>query len=298
MNKKTKVLIIAGTTATGKTDLAIALAQKYNGEVISADSRQIYRRLDIGTAKVTPAETQGVPHHLIDIVDVHETYTADQFCHDARAAIADISARGKLPIIAGGTYFYVDLALGRISSPKVAPNPVLRAELEARPADELYARLSAADPTRAAEMDPLNARRLVRALEIVATLGTVPKTETKALYNTLWLGIERERDAIRERITTRALEWLANGFKAEVQWLLTQDLTHERIAEFGFEYTVGAAWVRGEITDNEFVEQIVAKNWQYAKRQMTWLKRNEEIHWMTAGNDTVASAHVTNWLQD
>ena len=298
MNKKTKVLIIAGTTATGKTDLAIALAQKYNGEVISADSRQIYRRLDVGTAKVTPAEMQGVPHHLIDIVDVHETYTADQFCHDARAAIADISARGKLPIIAGGTYFYVDLALGRISSPKVAPNPVLRAELEARPADELYARLSAADPTRAAEMDPLNARRLVRALEIVATLGTVPKTETKALYNTLWLGIERERDAIRERITTRALEWLANGFKAEVQWLLTQDLTHERIAEFGFEYTVGAAWVRGEITDNEFVEQIVAKNWQYAKRQMTWLKRNEEIHWMTAGNDTVASAHVTNWLQD
>jgi len=298
MNKKTKVLIIAGTTATGKTDLAIALAQKYNGEVISADSRQIYRRLDIGTAKVTPAETQGVPHHLIDIVDVHQTYTADQFCHDARAAIADISARGKLPIIAGGTYFYVDLALGRISSPKVAPNPVLRAELEALPVDELYARLSAADPTRAAEMDPLNARRLVRALEIVATLGTVPKTETKALYNTLWLGIERERDAIRERITTRALEWLTNDFKAEVQWLLTQDLTHERIAEFGFEYTVGAAWVREEITDNEFVEQIVAKNWQYAKRQMTWLKRNEEIHWMTAGNDTVASTHVTNWLQD
>lgn len=296
--QKPKVLVIAGSTATGKTDLAINLAQQFDGEVISADSRQIYRKLDIGTAKVTKEEMQGVPHHLIDIVDVRDSYTADQFAHDAQTAIADITARGKLPIIAGGSFFYVDVALGRISSPQVAPNPVLRAELELLPTATLYERLREADPSRAATMDPYNKRRLVRALEIVEALGSVPSTNVDELYDALWLGITRERDDIRARIAKRAEQWLIDGFKEEVQWLLSQNLSPEQLNEFGFEYTIGVAWARNEITDQEFIEQICAKNWQYAKRQRTWLKQNESIQWIEAGDITTANKLVTNWLED
>lgn len=298
MSEKPHVLLVAGTTASGKTDLAIALAKEFNGEVISADSRQVYRKLDIGTAKVTTEEMQGVPHHCIDVADIDEVYNAEHFVAAARAAITDITARGKLPIIAGGTYFYIDLALGRSSSPSVDPNPTLRKALETLPVETLFAKLQAQDPARAATMDPQNKRRLIRALEIVSSLGSVPPTQTEEHYNTLWLGIERERDTIRNRITNRATQWLVDGFKAEVEWLLTQNLPPERLREFGFEYTVGAAWVCGEINDAEFVEQIVAKNWQYAKRQLTWLRGNKDIVWLDAEKPLVKQAKplLQDWL--
>lgn len=292
-----KVLVIVGSTASGKTGLAVELAKKCHGEVISADSRQVYRGLDIGTAKATPAEMQGIPHYGIDVADVDEVYTAKDFVEAGQAAITDIVARGKLPIIAGGTYFYVDILLGRATMPEVPPNQALRAELEAMSAAELFAELRERDSARAATIDPNNKRRLVRALEIIAAVGRVPEIPSAERYDTLWLGIERSREDIRRRIETRAHAWLTNGFRDEIAWLLSQNLPPESIAEFGFEYSIGIAWHKGELTDEEFVEQIVAKNWQYAKRQLQWLKKNDRIHWLPPEVLDTAPVLVTNWLQ-
>ena len=294
---KDKVLVIVGSTASGKTGLAVELAMQFNGEVISADSRQVYRGLDIGTAKATPGEMQGIPHHCLDVANVDEVYTAKDFVEAGQAAIADITTRGNLPIIAGGTFFYVDLLLGRATMPEVPPNQTLRTELEAMSAAELFAELRERDSARAATIDPNNKRRLVRALEIIAAVGRVPEIPSEERYDTLWLGIERSREEIRCRIEKRAQQWLSADFKNEIAWLLEQNLSPERIAEFGFEYSIGIAWYRGELNDEEFVEQIIAKNWQYAKRQLQWLKRNENIHWLTPDKLDTAPVMVTNWLQ-
>lgn len=297
MVSKPKVLVIVGSTASGKTSLAIEIAKQYNGEIISADSRQVYRGLNIGTAKVTESEMQGIPHHCIDVADVHEIYTAKDFVYDGETAISDITNRGRLPIIAGGTFFYVDLLLGRVNMPEVPPNHAFRVELEAMSAAELFAELRERDNARAATIDPNNKRRLIRALEIIAAIGRVPDIPTEEHYNTLWLGIKLSREDIRDRLKIRAYEWLTGGFEQEIAWLLKQDLTPERIAEFGFEYAVGIAWYRGELTNEEFIEQITAKNWQYAKRQLQWLKKNERINWLTPNALDTALAMVTNWFQ-
>ncbi len=169
-DEKPKILVIVGATASGKTALSIDLAKQYTGEIISADSRQIYKTLNIGTGKVTTKEMDGIPHHLIDVVYPTETYNADDFKKDAKKAIVDIISRGHLPIIAGGTFFYVDTLLGRITTPNVPPNPQLRRTLEAMSAEELYNELRERDQRRALEMDPQNKRRLVRALEIISAL--------------------------------------------------------------------------------------------------------------------------------
>jgi tRNA dimethylallyltransferase len=295
---KEKVLVIVGSTASGKTTLAVEIAKQFDGEVISADSRQVYRGLYVGTAKATPEEMQGIPHHGIDVVNVKDVYTAKDFVRDGQAVIADITARGKLPIIAGGTFFYVDLLVGRATMPEVPPNQALRTELEAMSVEELFAELRERDSARATTIDPNNKRRLIRALEIITAIGRVPEIPPDEPYDTLWLGIERTRDDIRARIQARAQHWLTDGFRDEIAWLLTQDLTPERLAEFGFEYNTGIAWYRGELSDDEFVDEIVAKNWQYAKRQLQWLKRNESIHWLNSEQLSEAPTLVTNWLKD
>lgn len=297
MDTKSPVLVIIGTTASGKTALAVELANRFDGEVISADSRQVYRGLDIGTAKVTAEEMQGVPHHLLDVADVSEVYNAADFVRDGQAAIADITTRGKLPIIAGGTFFYVDLLLGSTTMPKVPPNPQLRAELETMSTDELFAELRERDSARAATIDPHNKRRLVRALEIIAALGHVPRIPTDQPYHPLWLGITRSKDELRERFAKRAKSWLHNGFREEVRWLYNQAVSPQQLAEFGFEYSLGHLLQEETITEAEFIEQFTAKNWQYAKKQQTWLKRNENIQWLSPMQlPEAAETLVANWL--
>lgn len=297
-NANAKVLVVVGATASGKTSLAVSLATQFVGEVISADSRQVYRQLDVGTAKITPEEQQGIPHHCLDVANVNDVYTAQQFVADASAAITDITSRGKLPIIAGGTFFYVDLLLGRATMPAVPPNPELRAKFEALSTDELFAELRELDANRAASIDPHNKRRLVRALEIISSLGHVPKIPSEEPYDTLWLGIDRSKEDLRARYQTRAEAWLNSGFREEMQWLLAQNLPASRIDELGFEYVLGRALVTGEITETEFVEQFIAKNWQYAKRQLTWLRKNEAIHWLQPDDTAAATPTVTKWLED
>jgi tRNA dimethylallyltransferase len=294
---KTKIIVVVGATASGKSSLAIDLAQKFSGEVISADSRQVYRGLDIGTAKVTPDEMAGVPHHLLDVATPDQVYTAADFKRDATEAIAGIINRGHLPIIAGGTFFYIDILLNRMSMPAVPPNPDLREKLEQQTTAELFEILQARDPNRAATIDQANRRRLIRALEVIETLSTHPPTELlDAPYEVLWLGIERTKEDLRQRYQKRAEEWLNGSFGTEVKQLLANSVTRERLEEIGFEYRLMLDYLDGKLTDEAFIARAIEKNWQYAKRQLTWLKKNYEIKWFTPEETEQLTETVTTFL--
>lgn len=308
---KPKVIVIVGPTASGKTALAIELAKACSGEVISADSRQVYKRLDIGTEKVTATEMDGVPHHLIDIVDTDSVYSATDFKRDADIAIHDIAARGKTPIIAGGTFFYIDILLGRITSPEVPPNAALRTELETKTTDELYAQLHTLDPRRAADIDSDNPRRLMRAIEIATALGSVPEAAaTECPYTVLTIGIAVDREAHKLTIKNRAGDALTRGLIAETHTLLTgtDPIPADRLFEIGLQYREVAAWIDTHHTDLPdladsstidpvLIEQLTTRlgevNWQYAKRQLMWLKRDETIVWF----DRTDTEQITQQVQ-
>ena len=277
---KPKIIAVVGPTASGKTALSIELAKRFNGEVISADSRQVYRGLDIGSGKVTEAEMQGVPHHLIDIADISYRYTGADFVRDAKAAIADITARGKVPIIAGGTFFYLDLLRGKMSTAEVEPNLELQAELEKLTTEELFRKLSLADSARAATIESSNRRRLIRALEIIQTLGSVPPpTRTESEFDWLIFGIDIERDTLNARIEERMLQRLKNGMREEVEALLAAGASAERLVDFGLEYRFLTRNIQKEIPYEVMTEKLFTKIKQFAKRQKTWLKRDTEIIW-------------------
>lgn len=278
---KQPLIIIVGPTAAGKTSLSIKLATQYAGEVISADSRQVYRGLDLGSGKVTKDEMQGVPHHLLDIADPMSVYNASDFVRDAKQAIADIAKRQHLPIIAGGTFFYIDSLLGRLSLPAVAPNEALRAELESLSITELYDRLKALDGARAASVDQANPRRLVRAIEIASALGQVPThTNTETPYRALTLGILIDKDTLHHNIHVRLLERLEAGMIAEVEELLESGVTHERLESLGLEYRYVSRHLRGLLDYERLITELETKIRQFAKRQYTWLKRDESIVWV------------------
>lgn len=279
--KKPKAIAIVGPTASGKTALSIALAQHFNGEVISADSRQVYRGLDIGSAKVTSDEMAGVPHHLIDIVDPTVVYTGADFKRDGDVALSDITARGKLPIVAGGSFFYLELLKGTMSSAPVPPNPTLRAELENKTTTELFAELSVRDPKRAEVIDADNPRRLIRALEIIDAVGVVPEVPTDELsYDWLTIGIDVPVEILNERIHTRILDRLKIGMIEEVETLHSSDVSWERLEAIGLEYRYTAYYLQNKLTREEMVEQLTNKSRQFAKRQRVWLKRDQSIIWL------------------
>ena len=297
MNKP-KVLVLVGPTASGKTALSIELAKHFSGEVISADSRQVYRALDIGTEKISPAEMQGVRHHLIDVVDVGTIYTAADFKRDATEAIGEICSRSHLPIIAGGTFFYVDVLLGKVPTADVEPNEELRAYLNDFNTEALYRQLEEVDPERAMNIDRHNKRRLIRALEIVAAKGLVPTTTSEQKqYDTLILGVERTRTELRTRIRARAEAALKRGLVAETKKLLEQQVSAGRLSEIGLEYRLVLAYLNGTLAESELVDQLEAKVWQYAKRQLTWLKRDTSIIWVDPLDREAIFSTVRDWLE-
>lgn len=296
MNARPKVLSIVGPTAAGKTSLSIALAKNYDGEVISADSRQVYVGMDLGTGKVTPEEMEGVPHHLLDVAAASEVYTATDFARDGKAALLAILEKKKLPIIAGGTFFYVDMLLGRSTAPEVPPNWELREQLEQLSTTELYEQLQAADPQRAATIDQHNGRRIVRALEIIAALGSVPVQKPEEAYDVLTLGIDIDKETLHHNIHVRLLERLDEGMVAEVEKLLAAGVTHERLEALGLEYRYLSRYLREEITYEEMKAQLEAKIRQFAKRQMTWLKRDETIVWADKNDTNTIFSTVDAWL--
>lgn len=286
--QKPKVIAIVGPTASGKTALSIDIATRFNGEVVSADSRQVYRGMDLGTGKVTATEMAGIPHHLIDIADPQtDTYTGADFECAARTAIDDITSRGKLPIIAGGTFFYLDLLRGLRSSAPVPPNDQLRTELEKKSTGELSVELTAKDPRRAAAIDHANRRRLIRALEVVAALGSVPEvTQNDSPYNMLMLGIDVPIDILNERIHRRITNRIDQGMIQEIATLHESGVSWDRMNSFGLEYRSVASHLQGNITQTEMVEELAVKTRQFAKRQRLWLKHDTSIKWLPFPADT------------
>ena len=277
---KPKVISIVGPTASGKSALAIDLALLFNGEVISADSRQVYRELDLGSGKVTTEEMKGIPHHLLDVANVNHTYTGTDFVKDANLALSDILKREKLPIIAGGTFFYIELLKGGSQSAPVEPNPALRAELEQLSDEQLFAKLDNLDSERAQNIDSKNRRRLIRALEIIDSLGKVPTISKKeSNYDFLTIGIKINKDLLKQRIEQRLSDRLEKGMIEEVENLLKNDISSVRLHDLGLEYRYITEYLEDKITYEEMKEKIVIKSLQFAKRQYTWLKRDKSIFW-------------------
>ena len=269
---KERVLCIAGPTASGKSSRAVAEALGRGGEVISVDSRQVYRGLDIGTEKITREEMRGVPHHLLDIRDAREDYSAGDFVTDAARLIREISARGKLPILAGGTHFYFDALLHGLPEGTDA-NPALRRELEALQTEELYAQVVARDARRAAELDPQNRRRLIRALEIIEMRGEVPARPNLApSYDAEWIVIDPPREELRARIDARLASAVARGLVDEVRQV-REEAGDARLRELGLEYRIVGEFLRGERTEASLVIALSSKLWQYARRQKAWLRK-------------------------
>lgn len=299
-NQKPKAIAIVGPTASGKTSLSITLAKHFNGEVISADSRQVYKGMDIGTGKVTVPDMDGVPHHLLNIANpATDTYTGADFTRDGSSILTDITARGKLPIVAGGTFFYLELLQGKMQSAPVAPNRKLRAELELKSDEELFALLEAQDPRRAELIDRDNPRRLIRALEIIDALGAVPEvTPVDSPYQWLTLGIDVPTEILHERIYQRIIDRLAEGMIEEVTTLHENGVSWGRLDSFGLEYRYLGRYLQNHITRDEMITELNNKTRQFAKRQLTWLKRDPNIVWLPFPVDTSKTIiHVEEFLK-
>ena len=285
---KQKLLVILGPTASGKSSLAVNLAKRYSGEVISADSRQIYTGLDIGTGKITQKEMGDIPHHLLNILDVGKKFSVVNFKENADRAIHSVHTGGKLPILAGGTGLYIRAVIDNWLPPEVPIDQILRNTLSDKSPDELFALLQKTDPERARAIDKNNSRRLVRALEITHTLGSVPKIEIsfpkdyeQSPYNVLQIGLLLEDAELRKRIQMRVTERIKNGFIKEVEEL-SKKLSQEQLYEIGLGYRIIAEYPGQMRTKESLIEAITASEWQYAKRQMRWFKRDSRIIWINA----------------
>lgn len=281
-DSKLKATAIVGPTASGKTALSISLAQHFNGEVISADSRQVYRGMDLGTGKVTASEMEGIQHHVLDVANpATDIYTGADFVRNGTQALSDITALGKLPIVAGGTFFYLELLQGKMQSAPVPPNPVLRADLEKKSGEELFNLLADKDPRRAELIDRDNPRRLIRALEIIDALGAVPEViPVDSPYAWLTLGIDVPTETLHERIYQRIIDRLDLGMIEEVETLHAQGITWERLESFGLEYRYLARYLQNQLTREQMITELNTKTRQFAKRQLTWLKRDPKIVWL------------------
>lgn len=272
--KKPKIIVIIGPTASGKSDRAIRLAKKYNGEIVSADSRQVYRGMDIGSGKVTKREQRMAPHHLLDVASPTRNYTVVHFQRDAKRAIRDILKRGKLPIICGGTGFWIEALLIDQPFPKVPPNKTLRKKLSKLPAEKLYAILKKKDPQRARTIDRHNPVRLIRALEIIAaTKKPVPALrKNDSPYEAKIIVINPSQKILYRRIERRLKQRLRHGMIAEVRRLRANGVPDKRLVALGLEYRYVTFYLQGKLTRKEMEEKLLSEIKKYARRQMTWLR--------------------------
>ncbi|OGC88429.1 tRNA (adenosine(37)-N6)-dimethylallyltransferase MiaA [Candidatus Adlerbacteria bacterium RIFOXYC1_FULL_48_26] len=289
---KSKVIAVVGPTASGKTALGIFLAQKLKGEVISADSRQIYKGLAAIARVPDKKERAGIPHHLIEFASPKRLYSAGEFKKHAEKIIADIGKKKHVPIVVGGTGFYADSLLRGFSLPEVEPNKKLRASLAKKTPAQLFSMLKKLDAKTAARIDAKNPARLVRAIEIAKAIGNVPELISDSPYEVLWLGLRpteaKHEKAIRAGVTNRL-----NAMLREAKKLRTS-LSKKHIAALGFELIPLLAYLDKKITKAELVEQLVRSELGYVKRQMRWFKRREDIRWVK--NKTEALRQVRAFL--
>lgn len=286
-----ELLVVTGPTATGKTALGAALARLLDGEVVGADSMQIYRGMDIGTAKPTAAEMGGVPHHMIDVADPSESFSAARWAAMASACVDDILARGRVPVVVGGTGLYIDALLRRADFAAAPGDSGLRARLEAEydalGGEAFRRRLAEVDPARAEKLAPGDKKRLVRALEVFRLTGeTITAHDERSRrepprYTSMKVALDfTERERLYERIDRRAAQMFADGLADEVRGLLAAGLSERCTAMQAIGYKETAAYLRGETSLDEAIERVQRESRRYAKRQLTWLRREEGVRWL------------------
>ena len=279
--------VILGTNASGKSELAIRLANHLGGEVISADSRQVYRGLDLGSGKITPAQAGTVKHHLIDVADLSDYFSLAQYQRAAYSAIDSISGAGKRPLLVGGTGLYISAIVEGYELVDVPPNEPLRAELEGLPLPQLVERIEKSDPEAASRIDKNNRRRLIRAIEIAAAgRAHSAARQCSARYNCLQLGLTWPREVLEARIERRLRDRLANGMIDEVAALRSRGVSDTRLEKLGLEYRYVTRYLRGELRtlDDLRLELGIAIR-QFAKGQLTWFKRDRRIIWLDPFRD-------------
>ena len=287
------VLFVVGPTAVGKSALALHLALAFNGEIVNADSRQVYRSMDIGTAKPSPGNRERVRHHLIDILDPDQDFSLAVFLHMAREAVQDIQNRGKLPIVAGGTGQYIWALLEGWQVPHVPPHARIRRELEDEArrdgADALYQRLREVDPQTASMMDPRNLRRVIRALEIYLTTGAAPSSLRRKhapSHRSFVIGLTLDRKALYGKIDRRVDDMLRRGLVEEVQDLLRAGYSPGLPCMASMGYREAALYLNGELTLEEASQRIKYETHRFARRQYAWFRpADPRIHWVEAGLD-------------
>ena len=296
--KKPKIIVIVGPNASGKSGLAISLAKKFGGEIISADSRQVYRGLNIGTGKVSKREMKGIPHHLLDVANPRQVYTASKYKKDAERVVRYVVQKGKVPIIAGGTGFYIDALLGTITLPEVPPDQNLRQKLEKKGTNQLFKKFQKLDPCRAKTIDFKNKRRLIRAIEIVSKLGKIPRLKKGHLkYEVLYIGISITEKRLKKKISVRLIERMRKGMIAEEKKLHSMGLSFKRMEELGLEYRYLAQFLQKKITKEELYQKMEIGNWKYAKRQKTWFRRNKRTKWLTLKKTREIERTVAQFLK-
>ena len=283
-----KLIVICGATATGKSDLAVALAQSIDAEIMNADSMQLYRGMDIGTAKITIEERKGIAHHLLDLLDVTEDANVAWYQEKARAAITDIHARGKSAIIVGGTGLYIKAILDELNFPDT--DPVVRAELELEFATKgitpLFERLEKLDPAAALAIDKANSRRVIRALEVIKITGkpftaNLPREESSRYPYAKQFGLVMDRDSLSERISVRVDRMWEQGLVEEAEKLVAAGIMKGTTAQRALGYAQVIAQIEGKVTQEEAQEETKRATRQYARRQETWFSRDERITWIS-----------------
>jgi tRNA dimethylallyltransferase len=288
LNKLPKIIVIVGPTASGKSELAVKLAKKFNGEIISADSRQVYKGMDIGTGKVPLFRSpegeliyKGVVHHLLDVASPKRTFTVMRFVKMAEKKVSEILRAGKIPIVCGGTGFYIQALVEGISIPRVRPNFSLRRKLEKKSTEFLFALLKKKDPERASSIDPRNKRRIIRALEIIKAIGKVPKLKSEPKYDALYIGIYKEPEILRRKILKRIKDRIKIGMIEEVKRLHEEEkISWKRLESFGLEYRYISFYLQGKLSYEEMLNKLGTAIFQYSKYQMRWFSKNKKIHWI------------------
>ena len=298
-NSHPKLVVLLGTNASGKSELGIQLADCFGGEIISADSRQVYRGLDLGSGKVTPEQARTVPHRLIDVAEVEDYYSLAQYQQAAYSAIDAITEVGKLPFLVGGTGLYISAIVEGYELVDVPPNEPLRAELESLPLTELVDRLEKADPDAASHIDKKNSRRLIRAIEISAAGRTHSAGRQRSpRYNCLQLGVSWPKEVLEERIERRLHARLTSGMLEEVAGLRNRGVSDTRLEKLGLEYRYITRYLRGDLGSLEELRiQLGIAIRQFAKDQLTWFKRDSRIIWLNTAKDYFQEAcdRIREW---
>ncbi|HLU46138.1 MAG TPA: tRNA (adenosine(37)-N6)-dimethylallyltransferase MiaA [Natronosporangium sp.] len=290
------VVAVVGPTATGKSELALALARELGGEVVNADSMQLYRGMDIGTAKVPPEQRREVPHHLLDIWEVTETASVAVYQRLARAAVDDILARGRVPLVVGGSGLYVRAVLDDLDFPGTDPQirRRLEAELATQGPEAMHARLAQVDPAAAAAILPSNGRRIVRALEVIELTGRpftarLPETPQPA-YPSVRIGLDRDRDVLDERIALRVERMWRDGLVEEVRGLIPRGLRQGRTARAALGYQQVLAYLDGVLSEAGAKAETVRATRRFARRQRSWFRRDPRVQWLDAGRPDLREA--------